>query len=135
MLPQVKLYMSPQTSPQHRKVKPHMELKRLTLLRTEKSISQKDLAHHLHLSPGTISNYENGRHSPDPDTLCNIADFFHVSVDYLLNRSIYPDIPSFMKEPLRENKRLLKIIQLYFLLDERNQKLLYFFTNLLKQLN
>ena len=112
-----------------------MVFKSLTLLRTEKSISQKDLARHLHLSPGTISNYENGRHSPDPDTLCDIADFFHVSVDYLLNRSIYPDIPSFMKAPTKENKRLLKIIQIYFLLDERNQKLLYFFTNLLKQLN
>ncbi len=53
-------------------------------LRTERGIYQKQLAEYLAVSIGTISNYENGVHCPDLNTLCRIADFFHVSADYLL---------------------------------------------------
>ena len=62
---------------------------RLYRLRLEKGIYQKQLAAHLHVSIGTISNYENGVHSPDLKTLSKIAEFFHVSVDYLLDRTEY----------------------------------------------
>lgn len=62
---------------------------RLYRLRIEQGVYQKQLAAYLHVSVGTISNYENGVHSPDLKALCKIADFFHVSVDYLLGRTEY----------------------------------------------
>lgn len=56
-------------------------------LRVERKVYQKELAIYLHVTVGTISNYENDVHSPDPTTLCKIADFFGVSIDYLLGRT------------------------------------------------
>lgn len=56
-------------------------------LRTQKGIGQKNLACALHCSVGTISNYENGIHDPDLNTLVRLADFFDVTVDYLLGRT------------------------------------------------
>ena len=58
----------------------------LANLRREKGIGQKEMASLLNLSVGTISNYENGVHSPDLNTLCRLADFFDVTADYLLGR-------------------------------------------------
>ena len=59
----------------------------LANLRREKGIGQKEMASLLNLSVGTISNYENGVHSPDLNTLCRLADFFDVTADYLLGRT------------------------------------------------
>lgn len=62
---------------------------KLYRLRVERGIYQKQLAAYLHVSVGTISNYENGIHSPDLKTLCKLANYFHVSADYLLDRTEY----------------------------------------------
>lgn len=59
----------------------------ISALRAEKGIYQKELADYLKVSIGTISNYEQGIHNPDFDTLCKIADFYEVSLDYLLGRT------------------------------------------------
>ena len=61
----------------------------LANLRKEKRLGQKKLATLLNMSVGTISNYENGVHSPDLVTLCRLAEFFHVTTDYLLGRTEY----------------------------------------------
>lgn len=62
----------------------------LKQLREEKGLGQKELAAVLYVSNGTISNYENGVHSPSLDTLCAIADYYGVSVDFLLGRADSP---------------------------------------------
>jgi transcriptional regulator with XRE-family HTH domain len=62
--------------------------KTLKLLRLHKGLTQKELARHLHLSSGTISNYENGVHEPDYDTLIRISEFFDVSPGFLLGIDI-----------------------------------------------
>ena len=64
--------------------------KNLKLLRTQRNIGQDELARYLHCSAGTVSNYENGRHEPDLETLCLIARFYGVSADYLLGLSCCP---------------------------------------------
>ena len=61
----------------------------LAKLRKERNVGQKELAAFLSLSTGTISNYENGVHSPDLNTLCKLAEYFGVTTDYLLNRTDY----------------------------------------------
>lgn len=59
----------------------------LAALRKTHQITQKDLATVIHVSVSTISNYENGIHLPDMDQLSELADFFHVTTDYLLGRT------------------------------------------------
>jgi transcriptional regulator with XRE-family HTH domain len=61
----------------------------LVELRREKGIYQKELATYLEVSTGTISNYEKGVHNPDLDALCKIADFYDISLDYMLGRTQY----------------------------------------------
>ncbi len=60
---------------------------RLKELREEKNISRSDLAEILGVSTQTIANYENGHREPNFDTLLKIADFFSVTVDYLIGHS------------------------------------------------
>ena len=61
----------------------------LTSLREERGIYQKELAAILKVSVGTVSNYENNIHFPDHEALLQLADYFGVTVDYLLGRTSY----------------------------------------------
>lgn len=56
----------------------------LRTLRREKNVTQKQLAAHLCLSRSTIAGYETKSHQPDFATLEKLADFFEVSIDYLI---------------------------------------------------
>lgn len=60
---------------------------RLKELRKEKGISQLKLALDLSMNQNTISRYETGEREADYKTLIKIADYFDVSIDYLLNRT------------------------------------------------
>ena len=57
---------------------------RLRYLIDCEEIKLKDLAPKLCLSASTLSNYTQGIREPDYDTLRRIADYFGVSIDYLL---------------------------------------------------
>lgn len=59
---------------------------RLAQIRKQKGLSQYELARALDFSRGQIANYEQGTRRPDPNVLQRFADFFNVSVDYLLGR-------------------------------------------------
>lgn len=59
---------------------------RLAQIRKQRGLSQYELADALGFSRGQIGNYEQGTRRPDPTTLQQIADYLHVSVDYLLGR-------------------------------------------------
>ena len=50
-------------------------------LRSDKKMTQKDLANVLHVSVGTISNYERDVYYPEIEKLINLADYFHVTID------------------------------------------------------
>lgn len=56
-------------------------------LRRDRRITQSVLAKHLNVSVATISHYESGVNYPDIETVCKLADYFCVSVDYLLGRT------------------------------------------------
>ena len=60
---------------------------RLKKLRKERNISQLKLALDLNMNQNSISRYENGEREADYDTLIKIADYFEVSLDYLLGRT------------------------------------------------
>ncbi len=59
----------------------------LSELRKDRYMTQSDLAKQLHVSVSTISNYEKDVHLPDVDKLVSLADFFDVTMDYLLSRT------------------------------------------------
>lgn len=63
---------------------------RLKLLRKQKHMSQLSLAMKLNTTQMSISRYETGKREPDLKTLILIADFFDVSIDYLLERTDNP---------------------------------------------
>lgn len=67
---------------------------RLRELRVAAGLSQEQLAGVLLLHKSTISLYENGRREPDAETMQRIAQYFHVSVDYLLGRTNAQGLPS-----------------------------------------
>ncbi len=63
---------------------------RLKEIRKERGISQLRLAMDLHMNQNSISRYENGEREADYATLIKFADYFDVSVDYLLERTDDP---------------------------------------------
>lgn len=60
---------------------------RLKELRKERGITQLKLAMDLGLNQNTVSRYETGKREADYKTLISLADYFDVSVDYLLERT------------------------------------------------
>ena len=60
---------------------------RLKELRKEKGISQQRLAMELNVNQNTISRDENGEREADYKTLIMLADYYNVSIDYLLGRT------------------------------------------------
>lgn len=77
---------------------------RLKRLRMEKGITQKELADRLHISRSTIAGYESLGKEPDGEKLCALADFFGVSVDYLLgvtdSRELTSPVPAAAQRPV-----------------------------------
>ena len=59
----------------------------LKQLREEKGLTQELLAHELGLSSGSIGNYEQGSREPRNKIMRKIADYFGVSIDYLLGNN------------------------------------------------
>ena len=60
---------------------------RMQLLREEKGLNMKEAAAQLQLPYTTYRNYEQGLREPNSETLVQIANFYEVSVDYLIGRS------------------------------------------------
>ena len=63
---------------------------RLGELRKSRKVSQLKLAMDLGLNQNSISRYEKGQREADYKTLIAFADYFNVSVDYLLERTDNP---------------------------------------------
>lgn len=69
---------------------------RLKQLRMQHKITQLKLAMDLNICQNSISRYETGEREADYATLIRLADYFNVSVDYLLERT---DNPTLFKSP------------------------------------
>jgi len=63
---------------------------RLKQLRTQRGISQLKLAMDLNMNQNTISRYETMERQADYETLIRFAEYFDVSLDYLLGRTDDP---------------------------------------------
>ena len=99
---------------------------RLRELRKGNNISQKKLSNYLNFGYTAIANYDSGINQPSLDTVKKIAQYFNVTVDYLIGASDYPrreqDITEkeaellgiFRKINDDEKDALLKIVNLMF---------------------
>ncbi|WP_094603395.1 hypothetical protein SPSIL_014330 [Sporomusa silvacetica DSM 10669] len=64
---------------------------RLRHLRTDRKVSMQKLAEEIGLkNKGTIGQFETEKTVPSADTLISLADYFNVSIDYLVGRSDNP---------------------------------------------
>lgn len=70
-------------------------MENLKLLRKERKLTLKELAEKMGIAESTLSLYENGKRKPDFDTLSKFAEYFNVSVDFLLGRSVTRNIPHY----------------------------------------
>lgn len=60
---------------------------RLKELRTRENLTQKQVADYLGIATNAYQNYEYNKREMNITTLSNLADYFNVSVDYLIGRS------------------------------------------------
>ena len=63
----------------------------LSLLRQEKGVSQRKAAAELGISQALLSHYENGIREPGLAFVTRACDYYHVSADYLLGRTLSRD--------------------------------------------
>lgn len=103
-------------------------------LRTKKNLTMKQLGDIVGVAESTISLYERGKRQPDFETLKHLADFFEVSIDYLLGaegekiKPAVPELPSDEQEFLKRFKRLNEsdkeaiLDQMQFLWEYKNRK-------------
>ena len=64
-----------------------MVFKNIRALREDKDLKQRELAEYLGVSQNTYSQYENGVIAFTDQVLIKLADFYNVSVDYLMDRT------------------------------------------------
>lgn len=96
----------------------------LAELRQDKGITQKELGQFLCVSSGTVSNYENGVHLPDVEKLIALADFFHVTTDYILGRTTSSVSSDMLQAPIAANKTLSDLISVFSRLPQDRQQAL-----------
>ena len=67
-----------------------MIFKNLRSIREDHDIKQRELAEYLHVSQNTYSQYETGTIALTADVLIRLAEYYHCSVDFLLDRTTNP---------------------------------------------
>ncbi len=104
-------------------------------LRDQQDVTQEQLADYLQVSRATIAGYETKHHQPDYEKLEKIAQFFGVSIDFLITgtQAEVKGLPNesaldcevlltYRSLALQSKKDALKYLQLLQLRDEKMQK-------------
>ena len=69
-----------------------MQYENLKGIREDRDIKQRELAKYLNVSQNTYSQYETGVISLTAEVLIKLADYYNVSIDYLLDRTNNPNL-------------------------------------------
>ena len=104
----------------------------LASLREERGIYQKELAAILKVSVGTISNYENNIHFPDQDALIQLADYFDVTIDYLMGRTPYRYNPEALKQECAPDTTIADLLDIIQHFNSHNMASLLDYVELLQ---
>ena len=98
---------------------------RLMLLRHEHNVTQEELGEVLGVSKGSVSKYEKGTAKPTYKNLWELADYFNVSVDYLIGKS-----DAFQADPV-DQEFINEVVSLFDELDhEQKESMLEFLKKL-----
>lgn len=90
---------------------------RLKSLRQEKKLTQERFANIFYLNKSSISKYEKDKNLPENQLLIKIADFFDVSIDYLLCRTDQPKLLPSNPKPMNGEE----FIHSYVFSDEETE--------------
>ena len=93
-------------------------------LRQDNGMTQRQLGEILSVTSGTISNYENGVHLPDIEKVIILADYFHVTADYLLGRTSSSVSPEMLQNQIINGKTLADLIDAFTKLPPNRQQAL-----------
>lgn len=80
----------------------------------DNDLTQKQVAKELNIAPSTLGNYIRSIREPDFNTIKMIAEYFNVTIDYLMD----------YRSPLAENKNEDELLTIYRSLSNTNQNLL-----------
>jgi len=104
--------------------------KKLKCLREKRGMKQAELGNFLNYGSTAISNYEKGRNEPSMSDLCKLADFFDVSVDFMIGREERKSETDEMFKTLDTDE--LRFLDIYKSLDRDNKAMLRKFAVFLK---
>lgn len=115
----------------------NMFAQRLEKLRLEKGLTHQEMADMLGITRQAYGNYESGKREPDFKTLDKLADFFNVSLDYLLGKSPHRSGPNQYEPTPAEIEDVIKKADLQFdgapLNDEDKEDIIEFIKVVLKR--
>ena len=87
-------------------------VERIMLLKSERNVSNKELADYLHIPSSIISEWKSGKSDSYIKYIADISEFFRVSADWVLGRT-----------PIRSGSKWDELIMQYSLCDEDNLQL------------
>jgi len=101
----------------------------IKFLRKQNNKTQAEIAEILKVAPTTYGGYENGINEPTIDTLCKLADYHNVSLDYLVGREFGNGL-GYMSEDQ------INFVKTFLCLNQTNQmKTIIYAANLLAKQN
>ena len=97
-------------------------MNRLKELRKEKKLTQKELADYLGINEKTISRWENGESNIKPEKAKKLADYFDVSVEYILGYDEFNFVKQIKVEALDNVIKSLETAHISLLCKRREAK-------------
>ena len=91
---------------------------RLKSLRNENSLNQSEVAEELGIARTTYANYEQGKRFPGKENLIAIAEYFGVSIDYLLGET---DEKQSADKVINEISKDEELLEFYNAVKENNE--------------
>lgn len=101
-------------------------------LRKDRKMTQKELSEVIYVTTGTISNYENDRYLPDIEKLIMLADYFNVTIDYLLGRASYNLNPDAFEKPIDTTTTIGSFLKDFIALSANRQSIILGIVNDMK---
>lgn len=95
-------------------------------------MTQKELSEVIYVTTGTISNYENDRYLPDIEKLIMLADYFNVTIDYLLGRASYNLNPDTFEKPIDTTTTIGSFLKDFIALSANRQSIILGIVNDMK---
>jgi repressor LexA len=99
----------------------------------QNGLKNSDISKATGISNMTLSDWKHGKTHPKTKTLQTIADYFHVSVDYLLYGEEFSDENAKLTSLIRNDAELSKALSKYAKMTDGKKKLVVKYINMLSE--